>query len=260
MRIGLLADVHANLPALRTALRYLDVRQVDMVLVAGDLVGYGASPNECVELLVDRRATCVAGNHDLFMVGRLPGTRFAGNALRAAEVTAPLLSAETRDYLAELPLYRRVGDVVMAHGSLDDPEEYVEDRSRSVELLREMRRREPGSRTLVLGHTHHHRHVRALSVAGDGRRAQLINPGSVGQSRARESHPKVRLAILDTDDGATSFVRLPYDVEDASRRLAAIGLDDRCLHSAPPLIYRIGHRFPRPIRSRVKRLRDRVGP
>jgi predicted phosphodiesterase len=260
MRVGLLADVHANLPALRAALHHLDAQEVDTILVAGDLVGYGASPNACVELLAERGAICVAGNHDLFMIGRLPGTRFSGIALRAAEITEPLLSADTRAFLAALPTVRRVEDLVMAHGSLDDPEEYVEDRSRVVALLREMRVREPGSRTLLLGHTHHQRQVRALTVRVQGRHAQLVNPGSVGQSRARESRPRVRLAVLDTGGGAPRFVRLHYDVADASRRLTELGLDDRCLHSTPQLAYRIGHRLPRSVRSQVKRLRARIAP
>lgn len=258
MRIGLLADVHANLPALQAALHHLETQGVDTVLVAGDLVGYGASPNECVELLAGRGAVCVAGNHDLFMVGRLPAARFSGQALRAAQVTGPLLSADTRAYLAGLPTCRRLGEVVMAHGSLDDPEEYVEDRPRIVELLREMRVREPGSRTLVLGHTHHQRRVRAITVDAEGRRARFVNPGSVGQSRAREARPRVRLAVLDTATGAPRFLRLAYDVAEASRRLASLGLDDRCLHSTPELSYRIGHRLPRSVRSSVKRIRARV--
>jgi predicted phosphodiesterase len=258
MRVGLLADVHANLPALRAALGQLAAEGVDTLLVAGDLVGYGASPNECIELLAESEAVCVAGNHDLFMIGRLPGTRFSGIALRAAEVTGPLLSSDTRDYLAGLPLARRIDGVVMAHGSLDDPEEYVEDRPRALQLLREMRLREPGSHTLVLGHTHHQRRVQALTVRAEGRRAQLVNPGSVGQSRARERRPRVRLAVLDTELGSLRFLRVHYDVAEAHRRLLALGLNDQCLHSAPELSYRIAHRLPPRTRSTLKQLRDRV--
>ena len=257
MRLGLLADVHANLPALQVAVQRLTAEGVDAILVAGDLVGYGASPNECVELLAETGAICVAGNHDLFMIHRLPATRFSGIALRAATVTRPLLSADTWSYLEALPTMRRVDTLVMAHGSLDDPEEYVEDRRRGVEVLREMTSREPGARTLVLGHTHHQRYIRAMTAGSTTRTVQLVNPGSVGQSRARERRPRARLAILDTEGGRPRFLRVHYDVESAHRRLVELGLDATSLHSIPELSYRVGHRLPAPVRTRVKKLLQR---
>lgn len=257
MRVGLLADVHANLPALQVALRRLAAEEVETILVAGDLVGYGASPNACVELLAEADALCVAGNHDLFMLDRLPPDRFSETARRAATVTRRLLGDDAMAFLGELPRVRRTDSLVMAHGSLDDPEEYVDDRRRVAELLREMIAREPGARTLVLGHTHHQRRVLAISASSKGRPTRFVNPGSVGQSRALERRPRVRLAILDTADGRPEFLRLHYDVESAHRRLRELGLDASCLHSPAQVRQRIGDRLPRPVRTRAKRLRER---
>ena len=76
MLFGLISDVHANHPALRAVLGELQGRGAERPLVAGDLVGYGGQPNECVELLAEVEADCVAGHQDLFVLDRLPPTRF----------------------------------------------------------------------------------------------------------------------------------------------------------------------------------------
>ena len=138
MRIGLLSDVHANLPALQVALTVLRQAEIDRLLVAGDLVGYGAQPNECVTMLAEAGAQCVAGNHDLFVLDRLPPTRFPALARSSAEMTRSLLSADVRSFLASLPLTLRVGNLLMAHGSPANPEEYVVKESRALELLSQL--------------------------------------------------------------------------------------------------------------------------
>jgi len=240
MRIGLLADVHANAPALEAVLGSLEERGAERLLVAGDLVGYGARPNECVEMLIAAGAECVAGNHDLFVLDRLPPTRFPALARRSAEITRSLISADVRNYLASLPVIRRVDTVVMAHGSLDSPEEYVVDERRAEELLSRLPQVAPEADTLVLGHTHRQwcviagrgRLVPAERVQVDGSR-RLLNPGSVGQSRQRERRPGARFAVYDTERGTVEFLRVDYDVEAGRRALHQLALPDRCLHAPP---------------------------
>jgi predicted phosphodiesterase len=258
MRIGILADVHANLPALQVALRQVADAGCQRILVAGDLVGYGASPNECVELLIEAGAICVAGNHDLYMLDRLPPDRFSATARRAAELTRPLIGRSAMEFLASLPTLHREGALLMAHGSLDDPEEYVEDRRRATDLLRQVVEREPGASTLVLGHTHHQRTIRSRSVDAGSRPARLINPGSVGQSRAREHRPRVRLAVLEGPGARPHFFQLHYDVVAAHERLRAIGLDSSCLHSPESISRRLGGRLPGGVRGRLRHLRTKV--
>ena len=257
MRIGLLSDVHANRPALESALRELRRRGAERMLVAGDLVGYGGQPNQCVEMLVEAGAECVAGNHDLFVLDRLPPTRFPRLAQHSAEVTRSLLSADVRAYLAALPPTRRADGVLMAHGSLDNPEEYVVDATRAVELIGRLPREAPGADTLLLGHTH-----RQWCVLADGgspvalglvqlpASARLLNPGSVGQSRQRERRPRARCALYDSAARTVDFLRVDYDVEAARKALREHGLPDRCLH-APP-------RAADPVRRLVRRLGSRA--
>lgn len=239
-RLALLSDVHANLGALQVVLRSLPDQDVDQVLVAGDLVGYGPQPNECVATLAELGAVCVAGNHDLFVLKRLPPTRFPALARRSAALTRSMLSAEAREFLAALPLTRRVDRVLMAHGSLDDPEEYVLHSDRAAQLLSRLTQVAPGANTLVLGHTHRQwcvdgsrevRSPRARLELLPG--ARLLNPGSVGQSRQWERRPRARFAVLDTDAATVDFLRLDYDVATARRLLHAQGLPNSCLHLRP---------------------------
>jgi predicted phosphodiesterase len=259
MRIGLLSDVHANLAALQAVLRSLEDRGAERLLVAGDLVGYGGRPNECVELLAAVGAVCVAGNHDLFVLDRLPPTRFPPLARRSADLTRSLISADVRAYLGSLPLRSQVDTVLMTHGSLDSPEEYVVDERRAGELLRRMPLEAPGSDTLILGHTH-----RQWCVVADhgamrprGRvvlpgAPRLLNPGSVGQSRQRERRPRARCALYDTSTPGVEFIPVDYDVESSRRALQELSLPDRCLHAPPRVrgrVLELARRIVGPIRG-----------
>lgn len=253
-RIGLLADVHANLPALRSALEALRRAEVETIVVAGDLVGYGASPDACVELLASTGAVCVAGNHDLLFVDRLPPTRFPTVARRAAEVTGATLGADTRRYLERLPTVRSLGRLLVAHGSPDDPEEYVEDRVRGRALLADLARRAADADVLVLGHTHRTWQLTGPRAARTGRRTQLVNPGGVGQSRDAERRPRVRAALFDL--GADRFLpfTVDYDVEAAADALGRLGLSRLNLHHPPTTPARIARRLPPPVRGVARRL------
>ena len=242
MRVGLLSDVHSNLPALRAVLSSLEQHGVDRHVVAGDIVGYGGQPDECVTELVGVDALCVAGNHDLLVLDRLPPTRFPAIALHSAELTRTSMSSNTREFLASLPAVLRVENLIMTHGSLDDPEEYVVRSSRALELLARLSEMEPPADTLVLGHTHRQWCVSAEQGVLPARgRVQppaapfLINPGSVGQSRQRERRPRARFAIYDSRSRSVDFFRVDYDVESSLAILARLNLPSTCLHAPPPL-------------------------
>src|SRR3954469_29493 len=99
MRYGLLSDVHANLPALRAALEWLRREGADAYLCAGDIVGYGPHPNECVELIAALPGACVAGNHDLIAVGRLDGEGIGALARVTLDWTRTVLGSDARAWL-----------------------------------------------------------------------------------------------------------------------------------------------------------------
>ena len=261
MRFGVLSDVHANWHALRAVLGALDGRGVDRILVAGDIVGYGGQPDECVTALRGAGAQCVAGNHDLRLLGRLPDTKFPPLARTSLDVNRRLLSSEALDYLAALPLRLQVEDVLVTHGSLDSPEEYVRAEARAGELLARLRQEAASARTLVLGHTHRQWCVTAAHGTVDARGTvelagapALVNPGSVGQSRQRERRPRARFAVLDTGSHRVEFCAVDYDVQASLDVLRGLGLSDRCLH-APS---RLADRAVRLRRRLVRRIRSRA--
>jgi putative phosphoesterase len=261
MRIGVLSDVHANLPALQAVLAELEHCGVDRLLVAGDLVGYGGQPNECVAALAEAGAQCVLGNHDLFVLDRLPPARFPSYARHSADVHRSLLSADVRAYLESLPTTLRAGRVLMTHGSLDSPEEYVLRESRALELLARLPKEASGADVLVLGHTHQPWLLDAATGTVPARRAtapatasRLLNPGSVGQSRQRERRPRARCAVFDDTTGGVEFLRVDYDVAASREGVRRHGLPDRCVHAPPPLWFPTALRTHRFLHRTVRRL------
>jgi predicted phosphodiesterase len=242
MRYGLLADVHGNLAALRAVLKSLAAASVDRYLVAGDLVGYGPKPNECVEEIASLDPVCVAGNHDLMAIGELSDERCIPLGQAAMRWTRAVLGADARAYLEALPGRAEAeGGVVLAHGSLDDPEQYTTDARQALGQLAQLDREYPGSRLLVLGHTH-----RPLVVGSEsGREEQrgkgrvklhsreryLVNAGGVGQ--ARELRRRARYGVLDLDESIVELHAIRYNVAACRRDLRSAGLSTRSVHLRP---------------------------
>src|SRR5439155_14620246 len=119
MRIGVVSDIHSNLTALLTVLD--DMGPVDALWCLGDFVGYGPWPNECVDLLRERGARAIAGNHDLAAIGTIPCDDFNGDAAFAAQWTADALTPDSRAYLESLTPSLEVDGVTLAHGSPREP-------------------------------------------------------------------------------------------------------------------------------------------
>jgi predicted phosphodiesterase len=240
VRYGIVSDIHGNLSALAAVLRRLEALDVAMVLCVGDIVGYGAQPNECIERLVEIGAVSVAGNHDLFAVDRLPA-RLPPFVKDSARWTAQALGADARDYLTGLPLRASAAGVTVAHGSLDDPQEYVVQGGQAEAQLGRLSEVHPGADLLILGHTH-----RPMVYAG-GRmvtppagpfllppaRPILLNPGSVGQSRQIEFPPRARALLVDWPEGIVQFLTIRYDTGTARRTLRAQGLPASGMHLWP---------------------------
>ena len=121
MRIAVLSDVHANLHALEAVLAEVDAGGFDELWCLGDVVGYGPRPNECSALLRERATVCLAGNHDLVVLGKIPMTAFADDAGVAARWTQRALADEARAFLEGLEPLATVPGAELFHGSPRDP-------------------------------------------------------------------------------------------------------------------------------------------
>ncbi len=183
----------------------------------------------------------VAGNHDLLVLGRLPREDLPDYGLAAGDWTREVLRDDVRSYLAQLPQVAERGTVVVAHGSLSDPREYVLTDERAAAQVTAARQRGSGIDTLVLGHTHQQwlwdewRSLRDPPTTGPlplRTSVRLVNPGSVGQSRKRERVPLTCGTILDLDQACVTFLALHYDVDEARTAARRAGLD-RCAVHAP---------------------------
>ena len=226
MRFGLVSDIHANLHALEAVLLALRKEGVDGYLCAGDLVGYGPFPNECVERIVELGAVCVAGNHDLIALGELSDQRCIPLAQRSLRWTQGVLRDDTVRCLRSLPRRVTIGtELVMAHGSLDDPQEYVTRPPHAQQQLRQLGTAFPAARCLILGHTHKQLHHT------DNSERLLVNAGSVGQSR--DQAPLARFGILDLERDEVRLLSVPYDAAACRDALRSRGLPPGSCHLLP---------------------------
>jgi len=242
VRYAVIADIHANLHALEAVLSATEKADVDEYLVAGDLVGYGPFPNECVARVAELGASCVAGNHDLIALGALGDDRCIPLARTSLAWTRRVLGDAERAYLTALPRTINRSSIVVTHGSLSSPEEYTARRDQAMSQLEGLRSSHPDARLLVVGHTHRpwacDELGRVWRVGGEGSVPLgdvhvLVNPGAVGQSR--ELRVRARFGVVDTD-GSMSFGAVNYDVDACRRALAERGLSTRAPHLRPSLM------------------------
>lgn len=266
MRYGVISDIHGNLQALRASVADLRGMGVEAWICVGDIVGYGPQPNECVETIAELDALCVAGNHELLAVGSLSGDRSGALCRETTQWTRSVLRKDCQAFVTHLP-HQIVEDVlVVAHGSLTDPEQYVRTTMDNDDQLRQLGETRQSARILVLGHTHRqsaYSEVRRsfLTLSQDVLQFDtldkvLLNPGAVGQSRQRERSPMARHMLIDTGRSEMIFRSIPYDVDGTVRALRRHGLPDHCHHIHPGLRPKIRRRTRRMWRSFVEKRRS----
>ena len=220
LRLAIISDIHANLPALDAVVRRLERTGIDRYVCLGDIVGYGPFPEECVARVRDLSTDVVAGNHELLILD-VPPVGAVSRAIReTVSWTRSVLSAESRRYIGSLPLTLAPADGVLAtHGSLAGPDDYVWAGRHAREQLARLAIEQPGSGILLVGHTHRamaygeHRGLElhggrgVVGLAEDERR--LLNPGAVGQSRQWSA--RARAMVLDLERRRAEFWAVSYE-------------------------------------------------
>jgi putative phosphoesterase len=212
MKIAVLSDVHANLPALDAVLA--DIGAPDRIVCCGDVVGYYADPNEVCDRLRSVGAQVIRGNHDAYVTGQL-----APDPVRLAtyrtEWTRERLTRANLDWLNDLPLELRLEwdsmRAVVRHANPWDEETYLFEDSPAIDAVEV-----PRDEFLILGHTH-----RPMLKRASG--GYILNPGSVGQPR--DWNPRASYATIDTDSGNVEIRRVPYDVSALQARLGSMAWD-----------------------------------
>ena len=242
MRALILSDIHANLEALNAALEA--AAPFDVLWNLGDVVGYGASPNEVIDIIRSKAQLNVRGNHDRVCCGLTSALGFNPVAREAANWTRKAMTEVNRDWLANVPQgpVQPPDDptITLAHGSPLNEDQYILSMRDAWAPLQQM-----ATTITFIGHTHlqggfaqkghdwqEFRPQYATRNQADtwtlrippGTR-HLINPGSIGQPR--DNDWRAAFAIYDTEAAEIIFHRVPYDLTAAQGRILLAGLPER---------------------------------
>jgi len=234
MRILIVSDIHANFTALDAVLN--DAGATDEIWCLGDMVGYGPDPNAVMERVRDLpQLTCLLGNHDVAVTGKMSFETFNGDARRSLTWTEKAISADNLDFLRSLSLSARVrGDVTLAHGSPRDPLwEYLLNT-----LSARLNFDHFDTPWCFVGHSHIQCSFR-LNLTNDRVTMDspkvdealsliprlILNPGSVGQPRDRD--PRAAYAIYDSTALTWTPRRVKYNVAEVQARIRAAGLPEK---------------------------------
>jgi diadenosine tetraphosphatase ApaH/serine/threonine PP2A family protein phosphatase len=221
VRLAIISDIHSNLEALTSAFAVIDQEGVDDIICLGDIVGYGANPNECLNLVRNRCSTILLGNHDAAAINLSVANQFTINAQLSALWTFGLLIEEHKTFLRGLSCTHPRGDLLFSHASPFEPEEWHY-------VISDLDTREAfdafTERICFLGHSHipviFSEHGKASTVDSSGR--FIVNVGSVGQPRDGKS--QLSFGVFDTDTRTYRNIRAPYDVKTAAEKIRKAGL------------------------------------
>ena len=236
MKHLILSDIHGNLDALVAVLRQVRHQSFDSVVVLGDLVGYGAAPDQVVDRVrrLGPHLTIVRGNHDKVVAGIEPGVGFNPIALASVMWSRDKLKKANQSYLAGLPRGPlEVDGFLISHGSPVDEDLYVVNESIAAEVFAASE-----FSLCFFGHTHlpciyvaDTATVASEQLSGEERSWELesglrylINPGSIGQPRDRD--PRAAYMTYDSDSRSVRWHRVEYRVRRAQRRIRRAGLPE----------------------------------
>jgi predicted phosphodiesterase len=245
MRLAILSDIHANLPALEAVLADIERAGLADLWCLGDVVGYGAQPDDCANLVRERCDLCLVGNHDLAVLDELDVSSFSPAAAAAVRWTQETADPATLDFLRTLEPSDESHDAALYHASPRDPIwEYVLWPDQAAECIAVQ-----AARVSLIGHSHvalffvmgeDRRPARAQASdldevargaqAGPGTRLDLsegrwlINPGSVGQPR--DGDPRAAWLELDTESWEATYHRVEYEIDRAAAAIEATDLPE----------------------------------
>jgi predicted phosphodiesterase len=231
MKFAIIADIHGNLEAFRVVLDDAQKQRCTHYACIGDVVGYGANPRECLDLVRKMGMPCVKGNHDEYCSSNEHLEGFNPAAAEAVQWTRKQLSEDDREWLRELKYVRMVTTFTIVHATLDGPQRwgYVFDKLAAAASF-------PYQNTPVcfFGHTHVPvAFIRDSMVRGgtyskfkiEAGKKYFVNVGAVGQPR--DGNPKAAYVVFDTVEGTVELRRLDYDIATAQKKIREAGLPER---------------------------------
>ena len=232
MQIAVLTDIHSNLPALEAVLEATETAGMKRRWCLGDVVGYGAQPDDCAALTAEHCELSLVGNHDLAVTGEIDTEVFSASAAAAVEWTRENCDSKTMDFLKALKPEATDREVGLYHASPRDPVwEYVLAVDQAQACMEEQARR-----VSLIGHSHVALYFSDAGADGLGGQAPgghqialdedrwLLNPGSVGQPR--DGDPRAAWLELDLERWKATYHRVEYDIGRAADAIRAAGLPE----------------------------------
>jgi predicted phosphodiesterase len=234
MRFAFISDIHANLEALEAVFDDIASQKIDEVICLGDIVGYGANPNECCDLVKKKCPVTLLGNHDAAAVDQLSTQHFNIHAKIAIEWTSQNLKKESQTFLEALPFKATKPSMTLVHATPYEPNMWyyitsLEEAAFNYQFF--------DTQLCLVGHTHipiiivldkekelyvHQDSVIHLEDIKESR--LLINVGSVGQPRDR--NPKSCYGIFDSDAGEFTYRRVSYNIEKTQAKMKKIKMPE----------------------------------
>ena len=239
MRLGIFSDVHANYEALSAVLEAYKKERIDVFYCLGDSVGYGGSPNECVDIIRRLARLTILGNHDAAVAGRMDYSYYYEAARHALDTHAAMLSPENMAWLKQLPYREKLEEfgVDLCHGSPVRIEEFEyifapEQARECLPILDDL-----GQLTLI-GHSHlckvfaltktEVEELPAVDVTLHPDKKYIVSVGSVGQPRDYDN--RASYTVFDTTTRRFEFKRVEYDVETAADKVLRARLERNFAH------------------------------
>lgn len=218
MRLGLVGDIHGNALALAAVLQSAQRRQIEILCLTGDFVGYYYEPDKVLTMLSAWTTYAVRGNHEDMLLQCCNDSEAAAEYRRrygsGVDYALRVLAAPQMQFLEELPRSQLLEfggkKLLLAHGAPWDTDHYM---YADVDPALWERVAEQGADYVVLGHTHHRFAKRVRSTL-------VVNPGSVGQPRDRK--PGAAWAILDTDTDSVEHLNETYAIEQVADQARAV--------------------------------------
>ena len=231
MKFAIIADIHGNLDALEVVLKDAKEQGCTHYTCLGDVVGYGANPKECLDIVRDSEMPTVKGNHDEYCSIDDETEGFNPHAAQAVLWTREQLSEDDRQWLRDLKYFRLVTSFSIVHATLDGPQSwgYVFDKLAAAASFTYQ-----NTSVCFFGHTHVPvAFIRDSMVRGgtysklkvEAGKKYFINIGSVGQPR--DGDPRAAYGVYDLDHGIIELRRLEYPIEKAQAKIRAAGLPER---------------------------------
>ncbi len=231
MRYGIIADIHGNLEGLQVVLADIKEQKCTHVVCLGDVVGYGANPKECLDIIRGMNIPVVKGNHDEYIGSSEDPEGFNDAAAEAVSWSRNQLTEDDRRWLRDLKYFRLVANFSIVHATLDAPQRwgYVFEKLEAAASFTYQ-----NTQVCFFGHTHVPvAFIRDTGVRGgtyskfrvESGKKYFVNVGSVGQPR--DGDPRAAYVIYDLPQQSIELRRLDYDIATAQAKIRAAGLPER---------------------------------